>query len=436
MSYSNSDEQPVYFTEVPLQDCTCHKPPLTARWTTIQPAKGSQAPQPRGGHTWSDLSHTAPPHCKSWPLPLPHLVSLPLSPLCSSYDPASSSVLLFGGSTRTAEFFNDVHLFSLTSLSWSRPPLSSPAPCPRSGHTAVLHSNRLVVYGGQHIRLPTSSSSPPSLTFFSDVWLLSLPSLTWTLQPTRGALPRNGHSSFLYRDALYVLGGSDASGPQFTLLRLDLSSWVWTVVPTSGPVFHPRELHALALDPIGRLWVHGGRAEQGVLPTLHSLDLNSGRWREEGPAPARCAHALLAMPIGGIAVRRDEEEKEAVEGANAGDAGLLMIGGTDGLSFFNDVTLHTPPTERGKGSQGLCSTCNGPAHWHRLGGGNKAEVEGGEGGEGGKRAGEEEGWPAPRFAASACAVRLRSGANGVFVFGGMDEERDMGDAALLELHPS
>ena len=113
----------------------------------------------------------------------------------------------------------------------------------------------------------------------------------------------------------------------------------------------------------------------------------------------------------------------------------MLLGGTDGLSFFNDVTVYSPPPSASSSSP-TCLACNGPKHWHRLGGGSKGEEQA----EAAKakqseRVKQDKGsvWPGHRFAAAACAVRCSGGEDGIFLFGGMDEETDLNDASLLHL---
>ena len=107
---------------------------------------------------------------------------------------------------------------------------------------------------------------------------------------------------------------------------------------------------------------------------------------------------------------------------------LALFGGTDGLSFFNDVTVYSPSSTGG----GVCEKCNGPAYWYKLGGGSKGEAcEGGGGGEG-----DRVGWGVAytKICRGRCALYERGmEREGWFVFGGMDEEKDMGDALLLQL---
>ena len=108
-SQLEEQQQEVYFTEVPLQDCTCHTLPISAHWTAIRTSNNT--PHPRGGHSWYThtlTAHTPSPHTSPGtllhpplPSPLPLLpsfsaLSIPPPPPCSSLEappapPASST---------------------------------------------------------------------------------------------------------------------------------------------------------------------------------------------------------------------------------------------------------------------------------------------------------------------------------------------------------
>ena len=375
-------------------------------------------------------------------------------------------MVFFGGSTREARFYNDVYLYNLTTNTWSHPTTSTTRPPPRSGHTAVLHDNSLLVYGGQHIRLPASQHATPTVTFYSDVWQLDLSAFEWHKCEVKAANPprRNGHTAWVRGDSMWLVGGSDEDGPSNSVWRLDATDWQWQEVKAdSGEcgVWDGRELHGMAVEAGGeRVWLCGGRSENGVLNTRHALQIDdlTALWSLSGWAPARCAHSLMVLRANGWdSVRQpaaavDEEAKEhlttaldSLSIAPQTPPSLLMFGGTDGLTFYNDVTLLSPSTSAATTT--TCPTCNGPLGCHRLGGGAKADNQpqpthndtpqssGTKQNNKHKKRSKSDvtGWPAHRFAHSLTAVRLCDGRAGYVLFGGMDEERDMNDAHVLTI---
>ena len=483
MSVSAARSQEMYLTEVPLQDCTCHTPPYTACWTLVKPSSPVSPPSARGGHSWSANNitcRTASPraeHSFSLTAHVQPNAVLSCVACASTFVPHLSSVLIFGGSTREARFHNDLALYNLTTNSWSHPAASTIRPPPRSGHTALLHGTTVLVYGGQHIRLPTSEHGAPSVTFYSDVWQLDLATFAWRRCEVAGSAPsRNGHTAWMRGGSMWTIGGSDESGPASSVWRLDTSDWRWHEVEVAAQKdgdadggWDGRELHGMAVEEGGeRVWLCGGRSENGVLTKRHALDLSSestARWSHSGAAPARCAHSLLtlqsnppaaeAQPAG---ARAEEEAKQQISAGlhslslNSGQLpSLLLFGGTDGLTFYNDLTVLRPPASTARATDSTaCATCNGPLGCHRLGGGAKADnakqggaaPQAGEAagiettaGKGGKKRGKRSAssWPAHRFAHSLTAVRTRDGRAGYLLFGGMDEERDMNDAHVLTI---
>ena len=392
----------------------------------------------------------------------------------STYIPHLSSVVVFGGSTREARFYNDVYLYNLATNTWTHPATSPTRPPPRSGHTAVQYGNTLLVYGGQHIRLPVSQHANPTVTFYSDVWQLDLTSFEWRNCPLKGStLPtRNGHTAWMRGGSMWMVGGSDESGPTGSVWRLDVSEWQWYEVDVKHGEcgeWDGRELHGMAVEESGeRVWLCGGRSENGVLNTRHALQLTDtgAAWSSTNSAPARCAHSLLTLhpnhTTPTATQRAADSEGEAKQQLSAAvDSlsltrqtvpSLLLFGGTDGLTFYNDITVLSPPTLSAATAATVCPTCNGPIGCQRLGGGAKADnkppttpaatdheqtidTNGSKKGKKGKKRtkGSVISWPAHRFAHSLTAVQLRDGRAGYMLFGGMDEECDMNDAHLLTI---
>ena len=274
---------------------------------------------------------------------------------------------------------------------------------------------------------------------------------------------------------MWVVGGSDESGPVGGVWRLDLDKWEWSEVKVDSALsgeWDGRELHGMAVEESGeRVWVCGGRSENGVLTTRHALQLNgstAAAWSQIASAPARCAHSLLTLQANSAPTAAQsaasgggEEAKEQVTTALDSLSltqqtlpSLLLFGGTDGLTFYNDLTILMPPTPPATTTTTTtCPTCNGPLGCHKLGGTAKSDnnqpqpttddqppdsssaaAKKGAGKKGRKRGkGGVSGWPAHRFAHSLTGVRLRDGRAGYLLFGGMDEERDMNDAHLLTI---
>ena len=434
MSVSEQKQQDVYFTEVPLQDCSCLSPQYTPIWKKLKATTPIAPPSERGGHSATYLSSTSCPTA-------PH------------------SVLIFGGSNRTARFYQDIHLFDLQRQSWKVQQTTGKKPTGRSGHIAVIHGSRLIIFGGQHVSL---SNNEPSLQFFSDLWSLDLKSWHWTeLHITGTPLPqRNGATGLVIEDQLYLTGGSDNQGPATNIIKIDLLSMHSSIVQTQGDEFDARELHgAVSISANNgadgaQILVTGGRSENGILNSFYALHLASNTWRTLGTAPARCGH-ILHITHTQTSQTHTISTSQASSSLTPMIPSLLMFGGTDGLTFFNDLTVYQAPTSTST-THSVCTVCNGPAGWCRLGGGSKADTENKESqtqtqtqsqtlqastenkdeknsSKTKRKKKVVDNWPLHRFAHTMTSVQLPVGEDAYFVFGGMNDDRDFNDTFLLQL---
>jgi len=82
-----------------------------------------------------------------------------------TYNPISSEIYLFGGLNNT-EVYNDLWKFNCCSLSWEKiTDDEKNSPKGRSGHTAIMYSNNLYIFGGMQ-------SNPPHV--FEDINVYSI----------------------------------------------------------------------------------------------------------------------------------------------------------------------------------------------------------------------------------------------------------------------
>jgi host cell factor len=121
-----------------------------------------------------------------------------------------STIVLFGGLEDLSEneylepqFSNDTYLLHIDNnadcYKWEKIIYDSaqPKPMPRESHTAVLHDNTLVIFGGANgCRL-------------GDLWFFDLKTFTWSLVEYIGVHPfsRSMHSAVVIDDNMFVFGG-------------------------------------------------------------------------------------------------------------------------------------------------------------------------------------------------------------------------------------
>uniref|UniRef100_A0A8D9BCT3 F-box only protein 42 n=1 Tax=Cacopsylla melanoneura TaxID=428564 RepID=A0A8D9BCT3_9HEMI len=157
--------------------------------------------------------------------------SYPSPKACASIVPYKLCLVLFGGLTQPSPYplhqtwrvFNELHIYNINKNNWAS--ISTPTcPPPLAGHSATIHDNVMVVFGG--VRENNVSSN--------DVWCLDLDNLVWTKQITSEVKPtaRYGSSQiYIDRHHLLVLGGCGGVHKVYTdawLLNMtqpDLFTW-------------------------------------------------------------------------------------------------------------------------------------------------------------------------------------------------------------------
>jgi hypothetical protein len=187
----------------------------------------------------------------------------------SAYDPATNSLIVFGGFNCTSTYFNDVWVLanandSTGTPTWTQLFPSGTAPTPRESGAAVYDptSNSLIVFGGD----------AGTTTLFGDIWLLShangsggAPAWTQLSASTGGPAARTGDSAVYdsQNNRLIVYGGVSGSfvfGDTWILSNANGTSGTptWTLLAplTPGP---PRYYHSAVYDPVSnQMTIFGG----------------------------------------------------------------------------------------------------------------------------------------------------------------------------------
>ncbi|CAM9219861.1 unnamed protein product [Choristocarpus tenellus] len=188
-------------------------------------------------------------------------------------------------------------------------------PSPRSGHSAVLWGQSLLVYGGMNGETNTTSNN--LFEFRSD-------SMAWTALACKGAPPRNSHAAIVHKNKMVIIGGASPEGQTMDVFLIDLAdrdNLQFHAVDCSAkkgdgckevgrdhvelPL--PREMHTACLWPTLQevegasnkspsVLMMGGRTAGGVEQSLFSLNLCSWEWCRLPDAPVkRCAHSACFL---------------------------------------------------------------------------------------------------------------------------------------------
>jgi N-acetylneuraminic acid mutarotase len=149
----------------------------------------------------------------------------------------SYQLYIFGGGNGP-EYFNDVYVFDVDSLTWSKPSIDPDTKPPkRRAHASCLWNDKLIVIGGGD-----------GACALDDVYMLDISNqhddhLKWELMPTVGNAPpaRGYHTCNLVKDKLVMFGGSDGHDCFEDVHVLDLESKQWTQIDLDRKV--PRLAH-------------------------------------------------------------------------------------------------------------------------------------------------------------------------------------------------
>jgi hypothetical protein len=312
------------------------------------------------------------------------------------YDEAHQQMITFGGCTSTTFitdvhcFITDTHVLDLTSgnENWGRLFPPGPSPWLESGHAAIYDADngRMIVWGGKHA---TTDTYALDLTPCNEKWM----TLPVTGTPPEG---RMGHTAIYdtANERMIIFAGYFGEYPYFRndvwALYLPLGEESWEVIfpldPPPDPVPPRRAFHTAIYDAANqRMIVFGGvDFYWETLNDVWALDLTPGHkeWHEifpSGISPVkRGNHSAIydadnerMVVFGGVDFYWEtlndvwaldltpghEEWHEVFPSGispakrrnhsaihDAANERMVILGGEDGDSYFNDVwALNEPP---------------------------------------------------------------------------------------------
>lgn len=146
------------------------------------------------------------------------------------------NLVLFGGWTHPSPFplhqawrtFNELHVYDIDENYWNRMNNTSLDPPSMAGHSATVHKDNMVIFGGLQDYKGGSN----------DVWCLNLATYTWTKKETSETKPhpRYGHSQIAVNDDHLLILGGWGGQPNMILnddvwmLSMVARVWVWSMI--------------------------------------------------------------------------------------------------------------------------------------------------------------------------------------------------------------
>ncbi|XP_032529701.2 F-box only protein 42 [Danaus plexippus] len=175
-----------------------------------------------------------------------------------------NNMYIFGGCTTNATSFNDLWKFDLSKRQWVRPLATGTYPVPKAYTTMVDYKDCLIVFGGW--TYPSLSQYYQNVTMFNDIHFYCVNTNKWILINTNNPPPPvAGHSACIHDDEMVVFGGLVMSATQNFQIQcsndvwvLDLSTFSWRKQPTTRPRPSPRYAQSLIQLDSDQLLLLGG----------------------------------------------------------------------------------------------------------------------------------------------------------------------------------
>jgi len=268
----------------------------------------------------------------------------------SVFDAEKNTIFVYGGS-KNCKWFKDMHMLSLYKGGWQELKTKGEAPT-RAYHSAILHRNEIWIFGGV---FPNPGTKPDGCSNSIEVY--SSETGGWYTPEVTGTkpLPRSGHSASLLGDKMLVFGGWDMPSIFNDIHIFDITFAEWTPlsdVQGSPPPARCWHASALITRPHSRLFVHGGFNGDRPLADAWVLDLPAGlsnspsvtakpQWTKislpDVNLNARAGHSAVSVVV---KIGEDGEDEEDVDEEQI----VLFGGGNNNGNFFNTTTVIRVPT--------------------------------------------------------------------------------------------
>ncbi|KAG8472780.1 hypothetical protein CXB51_034659 [Gossypium anomalum] len=156
----------------------------------------------------------------------------PVSRAGQSVTLVGTTLVIFGGQDAKRTLLNDLHILNLETMTWNEIDAVGAPPSPRADHAAAIHAERylLVFGGGSHA------------TCFNDLHVFDLQAMEWSRPTQQGEIPtpRAGHASVTVGENWFIVGGGDNKSGKCLALKsnrraletvvLNMATLAWSVV--------------------------------------------------------------------------------------------------------------------------------------------------------------------------------------------------------------
>ncbi|XP_061088069.1 uncharacterized protein zgc:163014 isoform X3 [Conger conger] len=214
----------------------------------------------------------------------------------ATYDPESKAIYVYGGLAE-GQRYGDVYI--LNTLTWKWKLIAARGSVPTlANHSATIYRKELFVFGGVQ-----PSSAPGGKTCSNTLYIFNPEFELWYQPIVEGdrPLPRFGHSTVLLSNTLMIFGGRKTAAYLNDLHILDLGFMEYTAVKYENMPPLPRGFHAAVPVSDNRMLISGGCSAIGALQDLHVFHLETSSWSSIA-SPVLCSkpragHSLLLLTV-------------------------------------------------------------------------------------------------------------------------------------------
>ena len=174
----------------------------------------------------------------------------------------------------------------------------------------------MYIYGG--CKFPNNSEEP--MLFYNDLWCFDPAEFSWNCIVTENAPSRSSHTSEIINNILYIIGGSNETGPFADIWQLNMDSangFKWENAIKISKVDDPLgfEMH-VSLVQNKSIFIIGGRGDE-IYDNFYELNTITGTFILHD-------HCFPLCGSSGILI----------------DNRAILIGGTDCKNFFDCVYVY------------------------------------------------------------------------------------------------
>lgn len=187
-----------------------------------------------------------------------------------------NSVITYGGYFNP-EYYHQVDKFNFSTKTWQTNICNQVYHPIAVDHCAFFYKNKMYTFGGK-----------TNLNLARTFQLLYITNNTWKTQVITGTYPAKlySHTAVLVEkyDKVYVFGGFTNNYRAIEIndtYVLDLSSFQWEKITTTGDIPSPREGHTAVYDPVhNEIIICRGAYDWTPIAGLYALNINTYNWRK------------------------------------------------------------------------------------------------------------------------------------------------------------